>query len=666
MVKVFNFPQLTKITKISLTTAITVGAMSIQAVNAAPFKFSDFTFKRAATNPTTFHTTVYPNGKTGVAAFEQFVQGESIAISPSLLNARKLDPNKLKLIQDYAVKLYFIDEGAGYRNQLRLDTIHSTNSTANAKDGMIFYDGSVGTGTQELRKGDYVELGTIPYGSTLDFQLRANGFNTSQPNNSDPNANVWYADITKNIDGIQHVMAFEYAGYLVLAFEDLQGGGDKDYNDIVFAIDIGAANLAQIPTAPQNLAPIAVNDTANTPYGTAVTVNVLSNDSDPENQPLTLSSLNSVSTPNGATSVTTNNGGTAAISSGKVLYTPKSGFFGTDSFTYTIKDIYQVTNTATVNVTVAPPPNQPPVTSSDTATTPFKTAVTIDVLSNDNDPEGQALTLTQVTNPAPTSGTVSINNNKVVYTPNSGFSGTDGLVYTVKDAQGATSTGNVTVTVTPNGAPKAVNDKPTTPKDTAVTIDVLANDSDPENQALTLTNVDAPGDGTVSISNNKVLYTPNSGFSGVDNFEYTMTDTEGATNSATVNVTVGSSSSTPNGPSCSTNNNGHGNNAPVTYDLGSGVKITISQYDPSNPSGQQKSSLITALSQGVVGKAGNGSGANTSTITLVSGASYSMTLQQATDLVNNYPDWEDYDSATNTVCSNNKRITPMTPFNPPD
>jgi hypothetical protein len=462
---VFNFQKLKKLTKIGLTAMITVSTIGIQPGSTASFKFTDFTFKRASSNLTKFHNTTYPNGKKGVQAFTQFVQGESIAVKMEDLNARKLDPSKLKLIQDYAVKIYFIDEGAGYQNQLYLDTID-----ADGKDGMIFYNGSVGTSNSTLRKGDYVELGTIPHGASLDFWLRANGYNTSKPNNTDPSANVWYADIAKNVDGIQHVMAFEYQGYLVLAFEDLYGGGDKDYNDIVFAIDIGATNLAGIPSSPDtNLAPIANDDTKTTPYNTEVTIDVLSNDTDPENQALTLTKLDSISSESSGTSITTSN------------------------------------------------------------------------------------------------GSVAISNNKVVYTPNEEFSGIDSFTYTVKDSQNVTDTATVTVTIDP--------------------------------------------------------------------------------------------------ASCNSNN-GHGNNAPVTYDLGGGVKIKISQYDPSNPSGQQTNSLKAALAQGKTGKVANG--ANTSSVTLVSGSSYILTEEEANDLVDNYPDWEMNGDGSIKDCSDSG-ITPGSeiPFGDP-
>ena len=87
-------------------------------------------------------------------------------------------------------------------------------------------------------------------------------------------------------------------------------------------------------------------------------------------------------------------------------------------------------------------------------------------------------------------------------------------------------------------------------------------------------------------------------------------------------------------------NNGHGNNAPVTYNWNGG-QLTISHYDPSNPSGQQTRSLIDGLVAGTIGRVRNGS--NASVINYVDGTnnpSYSMTRQEATNLVNNHPDWE--------------------------
>ena len=90
-------------------------------------------------------------------------------------------------------------------------------------------------------------------------------------------------------------------------------------------------------------------------------------------------------------------------------------------------------------------PNTPPVANDDSAETKYETKVTIDVLSNDSDADGDSLTIQAVSTPS--HGNASIENGKVEYTPASGFSGTDSFTYTINDGNGATASATVTVTV---------------------------------------------------------------------------------------------------------------------------------------------------------------------------------------------------------------------------
>jgi hypothetical protein len=506
---------------------------------------SDFSFYRSATDQTNFHTTAYGTQGTGVAAFQQFVNKERQALDLTQLNARKLDASKLTLSQAKDIKIYFINEGAGYRNQLKLETLGST-----LLNGMIFKDASVGNATDELRMGDYVNLGTVAAGTTLDFQLRANGANNANPD-------VWYGDIDKNSDKIQHVIAYQYQNYLVLAWEDLHGGGDKDYNDIVFAIDIGQANLAAIPDEPPaNQPPVANPDAATTPYQSPITVNVLANDTDPEDAPLTISTVSSLT------------GAKVEIVNGQVKYTPKSRFYGTDYFSYTIKDNRNLTSSATVTVNVNPRDNHPPVAVDDSVNTNYQTEKTINVKINDSDPDGDALTI--IFN-QPLNGAVRFNSNKsqVIYTPNSGYSGVDTFTYQVADIDGVSSnTATVTVTVgpRPNKAPIAVSDAQTTLENTSQTIDVTANDSDPDRDTVNVFKIQ----GTNKVSNaypettqpntwitlksgakvkfdgnNQVIYNPDGAFDSmktgetkIDTFKYFISDGYGKEHSATVTMTI--------------------------------------------------------------------------------------------------------------------------------
>src|SRR5262249_57223009 len=123
--------------------------------------------------------------------------------------------------------------------------------------------------------------------------------------------------------------------------------------------------------------------------------------------------------------------------------------------------------------------NQPPVANPDTASTDEDVAVSIAVLANDTDPDGDALTVTGVTQGA--NGAVTINpNGTVTYTPAPHFFGTDSFTYDNSDGEGGTATGTVTVTINHVNHPPVANpDAATVNEDGSVVIPVLANDTDP-------------------------------------------------------------------------------------------------------------------------------------------------------------------------------------------
>ncbi|GIX48062.1 MAG: hypothetical protein KatS3mg131_2273 [Candidatus Tectimicrobiota bacterium] len=184
-------------------------------------------------------------------------------------------------------------------------------------------------------------------------------------------------------------------------------------------------------------------------------------------------------------------------------------------------------------------PAAPPVALDDTATTPEDTPVTVAVLANDGDPNGDPLSVTSVT--APANGTAAINpDGTVTYTPNADFHGTDSFTYTISDPGGLTATATVSLTVTPvNDPPLAQDDTATTAEDTPVTIAVLANDSDVDGDALSVASVSAPANGTATANADGTLtYTPNPNFNGTDIFTYTISDPGGLTATATVSLTV--------------------------------------------------------------------------------------------------------------------------------
>jgi fibronectin type 3 domain-containing protein len=215
---------------------------------------------------------------------------------------------------------------------------------------------------------------------------------------------------------------------------------DKTYYYVCTAVNTsglesGYSNQVSFSIPAPNSPPVAADDTATTPQGQAVTVNVTANDTDPDGDALTV------------TSVTQPAGGSAAIvSASSVRYTPNSGFHGTDAFNYTISDGRGGTASATVTVTVVAAPNQPPTANPVTATTEQGQAVTVNVTINDSDPDGDPLTVTAVTQPANGSAAI-VSASSVRYTPAAGFHGTDGFNYTISDGHGGTATASVTVTV---------------------------------------------------------------------------------------------------------------------------------------------------------------------------------------------------------------------------
>jgi hypothetical protein len=187
--------------------------------------------------------------------------------------------------------------------------------------------------------------------------------------------------------------------------------------------------------------------------------------------------------------------------------------------------------------------NQAPVAQDDSAITNEDSAATIDVLANDTDPDGDALTVSAATQGA--NGAVSIDGGaSVTYTPNAGFSGNDTFTYTVDDGHGGTDTGTVAVTVNPvavNTAPVATDDSASTTSGQSVIVAVLANDHDAEGDALSVTNLTQPTSGAANVTLNgdgTVSYSPNADFAGSDSFTYTANDGALDSNVATITVTV--------------------------------------------------------------------------------------------------------------------------------
>lgn len=184
--------------------------------------------------------------------------------------------------------------------------------------------------------------------------------------------------------------------------------------------------------------------------------------------------------------------------------------------------------------------NQGPDAVDDSATTQENVAVTVDVLANDTDPDGDALAVASVG--TPTAGDATDNGDgTVTYMPDAGFYGTDAFDYTVTDGNGGSDTATVTITVQPAGnqPPEAADDTATTFENKPVRIDVLANDVDPEGDPLEIVALGPAAHGrVVAKKKGDVSYKPDQGFTGTDTFTYTVSDGNGNADTAVVTVSV--------------------------------------------------------------------------------------------------------------------------------
>ncbi|MGJ5631945.1 DUF4114 domain-containing protein [Nostoc sp. CALU 1950] len=241
--------KLNLLTALIAATATLTGLVSkVETASAA-----DFSWDSSWTQPT-----VYNKSQTGFndTPFQQFVQAESVVLPNS--GQFKLDPTQLNLKYDHDVSVYFINEGAGYRNQLAFNATGTTN-----KSGLLFNDISCegdgcvgGWGGNALKFGDGVNIGNVTAGTQLDLWLRADGLNRGN------SANIFGTETASNADGLQHAVAYAYNNYIILAFEDLYGGlhasgvdaatgksnegSDRDFNDVIVVLDIGEANVREL------------------------------------------------------------------------------------------------------------------------------------------------------------------------------------------------------------------------------------------------------------------------------------------------------------------------------------------------------------------------------------------------------------------------------------
>ncbi|HAS6630898.1 TPA: tandem-95 repeat protein, partial [Vibrio parahaemolyticus] len=233
-------------------------------------------------------------------------------------------------------------------------------------------------------------------------------------------------------------------------------------------------------------------------------------------------------------SVSGNSNVLVSIENGIATITPTADWNGSETLTFTATDPSNESISQTVNFTVAPVVD----IKADSTNVVEDTPTIINVLGNDTF-EGADKVVSLDAENSPKNGTVIVNSDgTVTYTPDDNYVGEDAFTYIVTSG-GVSESTTVEVNVTPvNDAPVAKNDIATTQEDTAVTIDVLSNDTDVDGDKLSIQSATVPeAQGKVEIVDGKLVFTPAENFNGDAEITYTVTDGQ-LTDEAKVTVTV--------------------------------------------------------------------------------------------------------------------------------
>ena len=265
--------------------------------------------------------------------------------------------------------------------------------------------------------------------------------------------------------------------------------------------------------------------------------------------------------------VTTNPAhGTLSGTAPNLTYTPTNGYFGADSFQFTVNNGVSTSLAGTVSITV----NQifAPNASNQSVTTNQDTAVNISLSATDPNTPPRPLTYSIVSNPA--HGTLSGIAPAVTYTPNAGYFGPDS--FTFKANNGFMDSNIATVSITVVGKPTANNQSVTTSQDTAKAITLTGSDPNTPARSLTYTVVSNPAHGTLSGTAPNLTYTPAAGYFGADSFTFKVNNGSLDSNTATVSITV---TQVVQAPTANSQN--------VTTNQDTPVNVTLTGSDPNNP-----------------------------------------------------------------------------------
>ena len=384
-------------------------------------------------------------------------------------------------------------------------------------------------------------------GANLDLQIALyDAQNLSLPIAVSDPLNETQAQIQATVEGGSYYLSVRPVGNNVSPYSNYGSMGQYYIS----------GSVIPVIQEPVNNPPVALNDTATANEDTQVSINVLANDSDIDTDTLTILSVSAASH------------GVATITGSQITYLPANDFNGSDSFYYTVSDGNGGNSQATVTVTVNAV-NDAPVALNDTVVVDEDMQVSINVLLNDTDIEADTLTILAVG--AASHGVATITGSQITYLPANDFNGSDSFNYTVSDGNGGNSQATVAVIVNAvNDSPVAFDDSYSLDQDSSLTLAILTNDTDIDDpaSALTISVIGTASYGRVQLAadSKSVIYTPSAGFTGIDSFNYTLSDSDGATATATVFLDVQATAGVaPLAPSAATATDGQNGNALLSW-----------------------------------------------------------------------------------------------------
>jgi Bacterial Ig domain/Domain of unknown function (DUF4114) len=331
----------------------------------------------------------------------------------------------------------------------------------------------------------------------------------------DPTGSMLFSLASANADGIAYSLAFDRpGGPTQFSFEDLLGGGDGDFDDVVFTAAGLTTTNVQLALAPAG-GTVAVGDQ------TCVTGTV----TDDDGQPVGAAAVDFAVTganPASASRVTNADGRAELCYVGAAV--------GTDTITGAVNGI---TDTATRTWTAVVPTNRPPAATPGSVSTDRDTAVAVTLAGSD--PDGDGLTFAVVGQPA--HGSLSGSGASLTYTPAAGYVGADAFTFAASDGTLTSAPATVSIEV------KAVNRPPTVTAqsmstDRDVPVSVTLAGSDPDGDALTFAVVGQPAHGSLAGAGASLTYTPAAGYVGADAFTFAASDGRLTSAPATVSITV--------------------------------------------------------------------------------------------------------------------------------